>query len=195
MSTLRIRTQAMRQPRPTCVLVALSVLTLLVATHSGGQEVFTNYVFTNQGGLALGLAVERTNYLTGEAVMVSALVSNWATAPRWLSWQTRDPCAAGFCKLWVSDARSGTTVPCVGRPEVRSSGRGSDFSSRGSDQINADLMKGFGLTNPGCYSVRAFGQFPCLQPPTGFLMLTTPPVLITISAPAIERGAVPSDKR
>lgn len=163
-----------------CVVMFILFGTLLARADS---------CFTNFDGLEFGLKIAKTNYVVGETVMASMVVSNMLDQKRMIPWATGNPCSTGFGEYFVVDIKSGQQKKCVlDKAEQHSfvSQSLGIFDGHEGQVFDHDLALGYGITNTGIYLVQASGRFQFAGDSNRNFTLTTPPLIIFV-LPKTER--------
>lgn len=140
---------------------------------------------TNQDGLALFLTVPKTDFFCGEKIPATIIVSNMTTIERRLDWATGNPCSTGFGEFWIVETNSNRTISCQLPLEDRANFVSQSLDSLEGHQLRTfqkNLVYGYALTNAGNYSIQFTGRFWPSKSTDGGGILTTPPLMISVSS-------------
>jgi hypothetical protein len=135
----------------------------------------------------------RTNFLVGEQIFASVIVSNALRSECLITSLDRDPCRAGFGEFLIFDERSGRRVHCAVPMNERIHGeeKQQQLFWHESKEFAGELTSAYAITNAGTYAVRVMGKFRLIGRPDKHCTAITPPIVISIST-GIEASA-PAD--
>jgi hypothetical protein len=164
------------------VLIAMFFL-IAAFKSSKASEVATNWSWLN-----LRLVILQTNLAIGENISASVVASNLLENEHVLRWNVGDPCNYGLGRFEIVEMSSGNKIDCKltrdERAQLFSSYR-TFLQGHKSKIYEADLLKGYVITNAGVYSVQAVGWFPINEPPTNNQYTT-----VISSSELFNRGAI-----
>jgi len=165
-----------RQHRSLCLAVPF----LILGSTSSAQVASTS---TNWEGLVIELTMPKTNFVAGEQILASIVVSNSLRSECVITSLDRDPCRAGFGEFLIIEQRSGKRVNCAVPMNQRIHGeeRQHRLFWHESKEFAAELVGGYAITNSGVYTVQAMGRFRLVGPPDKHCPAVTPPICISFS--------------
>jgi hypothetical protein len=179
-STWRKRLYRMLACGPQHSSLLLAVPFLFLGSTSSAQVASAS---TNWEGLVIELNMPKTNFVTGEQILASIVVSNSLRSECVITSLDRDPCKAGFGEFLIIEQRSGKRVHCAVPMNQRIHGEEKQHRLlwHESKEFAAELVGGYAITNSGVYTVQAMGKFRLIGPPDKHCPAVTPPIYISFS--------------
>ena len=138
---------------------------------------------TNWEGLIIELNMPKTNFLVGEQILASIIVSNALRSECLITSLDRDPCRAGFGEFLIFEERSGRRIHCAIPMNERIHGEEKQHRLiwHEAKEFAAELVGGYAMTNAGTYTIRAMGKFRLVERPDKHCTAITPPIVISLS--------------
>jgi hypothetical protein len=108
---------------------------------------------TNAGGWHVTMSMPTNTLAVGEAVTISVTISNASSGVGHLNWSHSPSETPGFGRMVVTNYNAQSVVKYVGPRWRWADDRSGSFGPGDSMSFEIDLVKGYGLTNPGSYGV------------------------------------------
>jgi hypothetical protein len=152
------------------------MMLLALSLSIRASESWTNWTWAN-----IGLSIPKTNFVVGEKIPASIILSNADDRQHFIFHDSSDLSSCGFGWFSIVEVSSGKKADYSLVP----SGRGSMrlIAGHKSESFDFDLAAGYPITNAGLYNVQAVGWFPINEPPTNAANVTkaTQPIIILLS--------------
>ncbi len=149
--------------------------------------------FTNQDDLFFEIVMPKTNWVAGEKITASMVISNISSVTRMIPWQYGDPCTTGFGEYLIINGKTGKRLDCIVSLENRTTIGPNSLGLFEKDEFKrfeSNLTRVYGLTNAGDYWIQATGRFQYVGSPEKYFTLVTPRITISLS-PKAETNAPP----
>lgn len=165
-------------PRHSSLLLAVPFF--LLGSTSSAQ---VSSASTNWEGVVFELNMPKTNFMAGEQILASIVVSNSLRSECVITSLDRDPCKAGFGEFLIIQQRSGKRVHCAVAMNQRIHGEEKQHRLlwHEAKEFAAELVGGYAITNAGVYTVQAVAKFRLVGPPDKHCTAVTPPIHISLS--------------